>query len=49
MLIKTLARLPFQELNTQINELLVVSEFDPKKSGSHTNQSIVWRYFGALH
>ena len=33
----------------QINELLVVSEFDPKKSGSHTTQSIVWRYFGALH
>ena len=31
--------------HAQINELLVVSEFDPKKSGSHTNQSIVLRYF----
>ena len=43
-----LARLPYQE-RAQINELLVVSEFDAKKSGSRTNQSIVWRYFGALH
>src|SRR3984885_2467963 len=33
----------------QINELVVLSEFSANKTGSRTNKSNVWCYFGALH
>lgn len=33
----------------QISELEVVLDVACKKSGSRTNKSVVWQYFGALH